>query len=103
MNPFDTPEGRKALEKAAAHTEHADVDDMSDALAIVAMIEWLDDKYADWLMGKGKAGRWFTGWRKRPDPSEVAHDCDCHELAPTLAEALIAAVNATEEEHDEQG
>ena len=113
--PFDTPEGRAALEKAELLDQyvfycHGSSPHVPRHYAIFATIEWLAEQgvHINWcrfiekLYAMNRQGRVLSIYRKRQRWAELDREgCTNGHNAiiyfDTLPEALIAAVNATEE------
>lgn len=100
--PFETDSGRKALEKVGFSPDEngeyplaQQYGPLSNALAIVAMIEWLEEQWPHVAIQSDVTHtgrlRSVTAWHPGEDTPHIL------ETAPTHAEALIAAVLATEE------
>lgn len=99
MSIFDTPDGKKALAKVGfSLDEHghytlvADWGPLGSALAIVAMMEWLAER----LGGRFTLEQCQGGWLVRGVP-RGEYMLQAIAEGPTKEEALIVAVNASED------
>lgn len=100
-NPFDTGEAYQALVKIGKPDLMVNLldpgDDSARAEAIVAMMDWLEARHERLVLEHQQVGPErldvciISAWDR------MRGDWAIYEQAPTRAEALIAAVNATEE------